>query len=87
MVDEKDPTVQMQGLLKAMGQDGPEIKPILEINPTHEIIKKLESVQDDRLFEDATRLLFEQALLIEGAPVKKPVDFVRRLNSMLGRAL
>ncbi len=87
VVDEKDPTVQMQGLLKAMGQDGPEIKPILEINPTHEIIKKLESVQDDRLFEDATRLLFEQALIIEGAPVKKPVDFVRRLNSMLGRAL
>ena len=87
VVDEKDPTVQMQGLLKAMGQDGPEIKPILEINPTHEIIKKLESVQDDRLFEDATRLLFEQALLIEGAPVKKPVDFVRRLNRMLGRAL
>ena len=87
VVDEKDPTVQMQSLLKAMGQDGPEIKPILEINPTHEIIKKLESVQDDRLFEDATRLLFEQALLIEGAPVKKPVDFVRRLNSMLGRAL
>ena len=87
VVDEKDPTVQMQSLLKAMGQDGPEIKPILEINPTHEIIKKLESVQDDRLFEDATRLLYEQALLIEGAPVKKPVDFVRRLNSMLGRAL
>jgi molecular chaperone HtpG len=87
VVDEKDPTVQMQSLLKAMGQEGPEIKPILEINPTHEIIKKLESVQDDRLFEDATRLLYEQALLIEGAPVKKPVDFVRRLNSMLGRAL
>jgi molecular chaperone HtpG len=87
VVDEKDPTVQMQSLLKAMGQDGPEIKPILEINPTHEIIKKLESVKDDRLFEDATRLLYEQALLIEGAPVKKPVDFVRRLNSMLGRAL
>lgn len=87
VVDEKDPTVQMQSLLKAMGQEGPEIKPILEINPTHEIIKKLESVKDDRLFEDATRLLYEQALLIEGAPVKKPVDFVRRLNSMLGRAL
>ena len=87
VVDEKDPTVQMQGLLKAMGQDGPEIKPILEINPTHEIIKKLESVQDESMFEDATRLLFEQALLIEGAPIKKPVDFVKRLNSMLGRAL
>lgn len=87
VVDEKDPTVQMQGLLKAMGQSGPDIKPILEINPNHEIIKKLEAVTDEELFSDATRLLLEQALLIEGAPVKKPVDFVKRLNSMLGRAL
>ena len=87
VVDEKDPTVQMQGLLKAMGQSGPEIKPILEINPNHEIIKKLEAVNDEALFADATRLLFEQALLIEGAPVKKPVDFVKRLNSVLSRAL
>ena len=87
VVDEKDPTMQMQGLLKAMGQNAPQIKPILEINPTHEIIKKLEAVTDEALFADATRLLFEQALLIEGAPVKKPVDFVKRLNSVLTRAL
>ena len=87
VVDEKDPTVQMQGLLKAMGQNAPELKPILEINPNHEIIKKLEAVKDEALFADTTRLLFDQALLIEGAPVSKPVDFVKRLNSMLSRAL
>lgn len=87
VVDEKDPTVQMQALLKAMGQSAADIKPILEINPTHEIIKKLEAVTDEALFGDTTRLLFEQALLIEGAPVKKPVDFVKRLNSVLSRAL
>ena len=87
VVDEKDPTVQMQTLLKAMGQSAPDLKPILEINPGHEIIKKLEALNDEPLFADTARLLFEQAMLIEGVPVKKPVDFVKRLNSVLNRAL
>jgi molecular chaperone HtpG len=88
VVDQNDPTVQMQGLLKAMGKGSmPDIKPILEINPRHEIVEKLKNISDDALFEDISRLLLEQALLIEGVEIKDPSSFVRRLNSVMGRAL
>jgi molecular chaperone HtpG len=88
VVDEKDPTVQMQEMLRQMGQyNMPEIKPILEINPTHPIVKKLEEIKDDKAFEDISRLLLEQALLIEGVEIKNPADFVKRINSMMEKAL
>lgn len=88
VVDEKDPTVQMQEMLRQMGQDNiPEIKPILEINPTHPIVKKLEKIEDDNVFEDISRLLLEQALLIEGVEIKNPANFVKRINSMMDKAL
>lgn len=87
VVDEKDPTIQMQGLLKALGQDAPEIKPILEVNPAHELIKKLSDLKDDKLFEDVCRLLLEQAMLIEGVTIKNPAHFVRRLNHVMEKAL
>ena len=88
VADENDPTVQMQHMLKAMGQDNlPEIKPILEINPSHEIVKKLEATDDQSLIEDASRLLLEQAMLIEGAELKDPAGFAKRLNRILAKAL
>ncbi len=88
VVDEKDPTVQMQEMLRQMGQDNmPEIKPILEINPTHPIVKKLEKIKDDNDFEEISRLLLEQALLIEGVEIKNPADFVKRINNMMEKAL
>jgi molecular chaperone HtpG len=88
VADESDPTVQMQHLMKAMGQnDIDEIKPILEINPDHLIINKLRAVQDEQLFEDACWLMLEQSMLIEGAPPKSPTVFARRLNNILTRAL
>jgi molecular chaperone HtpG len=65
----------------------PEIKPILEINPTHPIVKKLEEIKDDKSFEDISRLLLEQALLIEGVEIKNPADFVKRINSMMEKAI
>ncbi|MFW6356405.1 MAG: molecular chaperone HtpG [Spirochaetota bacterium] len=90
VVDDADPTMQMQQILKAMGQkDIPEVKPILEVNPNHEIIAKLSerAKADDGLVEDVAFVLLDQALLVEGAPVKEPADFVKRLNRILGRAL
>ena len=71
-----------------MGQkELPDFKPILEINPRHPIVKKLEEVKDDAVFEDATRLLYEQAMLIEGVELKNPAEFNQRLNRALERAL
>ncbi len=88
VVDENDPTVQMQGILKSLGQDkAADIKPILEINPTHAIVSRLKDVQDDGMFEDISRLLLDQALLIEGVELKNPAGFVRRLNAIMDKAL
>jgi molecular chaperone HtpG len=88
VVDESDPTMQMQSLLKAMGQsDMPETKPILEVNPEHEILSKIKGTNDDALINDVSFLLLDQALLVEGIEIKEPADFVKRLNRVLQRAL
>ena len=87
VADENDPTVQMQQMLKSMGQDAPEAAPILEVNPTHEIVEKLESVTDKDFINDVSFLLLEQAMLMEGAELKKPAEFVKRLNRVLTKAL
>ncbi len=88
VADENDPTVQMQHLFKAMGQKNvPDFKPILEINPEHEIIRKLEGTDDAAVIEDISHLLLEQALLIEGVELKSPSEFVKRLNRVMGKAL
>jgi molecular chaperone HtpG len=86
--DEDEPSMQMQQMLKAMGQSGaPSLKPTLEINPDHEIVRKLLGSSDESLIGDASWLLLEQALLIEGLPVDNPATFVQRLNRVLTRAV
>jgi molecular chaperone HtpG len=87
--DEDEPSMKMQQMLRAMGQDHqiPTLKPTLEINPDHEIVKKLLGSTDDSLVNDAAWLLFEEALLIEGIAVENPGAFVQRLNRVLSRAV
>ncbi len=88
VADENDPTVQMQNILKAMGQSGmPEFKPVLEINPDHEIITKLDQTTDEGVVEDICLLLLEQAMLVEGMELKDPNAFVARLNRVVNRSL
>ena len=68
VADPNDPTAKMQELMKAMGQHGKQdIKPILEINPTHAIIKKMKTMRKSKSFDDISQLLLDQAVLIEGA--------------------
>ncbi len=89
VADGDDPTMQMQQMLKAMGQtEGMEIKPILEVNPTHPIVVKLQEKQKNKaLLEDVSYLLLEQALLVEGAEIKQPAELVKRLNRVMEMAL
>ena len=91
VADENDPTVSMQHVLRALGQEADQFRPVLEINPEHPIVAKLEALPEngaeDGLLEDASRLLLEQALLIEGAQIADPVAFAARLNRSLERAL
>ncbi len=84
VTDEDEPTLQMQQILRSMGQkDIPAPKPTLEINPEHEIVKKLLARPDDTVSEDAAWLLFDEALLMEGVPLQEPSLFVQRLNRIL----
>jgi molecular chaperone HtpG len=86
--DEDEPTLQMQQMLRAMGQkDFPAPKPTLEINPDHEIVKKLLANPDAPSIQDAAWLLFDQALLMEGVPLTDPALFVQRLNRILTSSL
>ena len=82
--DEQEPSLQMQQMLRAMGQASiPVAKPTLEINPDHEIVKKLLARNEDAVSEDAAWLLLDQALLMEGVPLQDPAVFVQRLNRIL----
>ena len=75
--DEDEPSARMRQMMQAMGQkDLPELKPVLEINPDHEIINKLLADHENGKVEDAAWLLFDQALLLEGVPLKDPAMFV-----------
>ena len=86
--DEDEPSARMRQMMQAMGQkDLPELKPTLEINPDHEIIRKLLADNGNGKVEDAAWLLFEQALLLEGVPLKDPAAFVQRLNRVLNQSI
>lgn len=82
--DEEEPSMQMQQMLRAMGQtEMPVAKPTLEINPDHEIVKRLLARPDDAMTQDAAWLLLDQALLLEGVQLQDPASFVQRLNRVL----
>ena len=88
VADEHDPTAQMQEIMRSMGQaDMPQIKPILEINPSHEIVEKLKAKTKQKSFDDVALLLYEQALIQEGVKLEDPAGFVERLNSVLVESL
>jgi molecular chaperone HtpG len=86
--EEEEPSLKMQEMLRAMGQKNvPAPKPTLEINPDHEIVKKLLSRSDDAIAQDAAWLLLDQALLMEGVALQDPSTFVQRLNRVLNRSI
>ena len=86
--DEDEPSARMRQMMQAMGQkDLPELQPTLEINPDHEIIRKLLADPSNSKVEDAAWLLFDQALLLEGVPLKDPATFVQRLNRVLNQSI
>ena len=81
IADENELSGNLLRMLKAAGQQAPDIKPILEINPEHPLLLKLKG--DDDHFDDWTSLLFDQALLAEGGQLNDPASFVKRMNQLL----
>ena len=83
VVTEDGMGLQMRKILEATGQKAPESKPILEINPAHPLLDKLDQEQDEDRFADLTHILFDQAALAAGEALQDPGSYVRRLNALL----
>jgi len=83
VLNEQDMAMHMQRLLKEAGHEMPSSKPILEINPDHPIVKKLDTEKSKKKFADWSDILFDQALLAEGGQLDDPAGFVAKLNEML----
>ena len=83
VLNEQDMAMHMQRLLKEAGHDLPSSKPVLEINPDHPIVKKLDAEKSKTKFADWSDILFDQALLAEGGQLDDPAGFVAKLNKML----
>ena len=81
--DAEDLSGNLARMLKAAGQNAPETKPILEINPTHKLVKRLEAETSEAVFSDLSLVLFDQALLAEGGVLNDPASFVKRMNSLI----
>jgi molecular chaperone HtpG len=81
VADEHELSGNLLRMLKAAGQNAPEAKPILEINPNHPLVQRLK--YEEAKFDDWAHLLFDQASLAEGGTLTDPAGFVKRLNEML----
>ena len=83
VVDENDPGIQMERMMRAMGQAAPEVKPILEVNADHAIVKTLENSTDEGYISDVSEVLLDQALLVSGAELSSPTDFIKSMNKLI----
>ena len=81
--DQFDMGSNMERILKQAGQNVPDSKPILEINPDHALIKRLAKMRSKEKISDFSSILFDQAILAEGALPEDPAGFVRKINSLL----
>ena len=85
VVDENDPTMQMERMMRAMGQGGESlVKPILEVNADHPIVKKLEGDVAEDVIKNVSEVLLDQSLLVSGAEISDPVAFVKAMNALIG---
>ena len=85
VLNEFDMSAQMQQIMEAAGQYAPKAEPALELNPDHSLVKNLNDITDDDLFEDYAYLLFEQAQLAAGTPLDDAAGFVKRVNKLLDK--
>ena len=83
VLSEHEMALYMQHLMRQAGHDMPTTKPVLEINPSHALVKRMESEHTEDRFADWAKILFDQAILAEGGQLEDPASFVNRLNQMI----
>ncbi|MDW8323251.1 MAG: molecular chaperone HtpG [Burkholderiales bacterium] len=79
---EHDPSPHLTRMLKALGQQTPEVRPILEVNPAHPLVQRIEREEGERR-QALAQLLLEEAILLDGGELDDPAGFVRRVNSLM----
>lgn len=83
VVGKDDIGMQMRRMLEAAGQAAPEAKRVLEINPTHPLVSKMDQQSDEDRFGDMVEVIYEQAQLAEGTQLQDPAGYVDRINKLL----
>jgi molecular chaperone HtpG len=83
VVGEHDMSANLARVLKAVGQDAPSMKPTLEVNLEHPMVRRLEAESDKTRFDDLGMILLDQAILAEGGQLDDPSAFVGRLNKLM----
>jgi len=83
VVQDGDMSTQLARMLKQAGQAVPEVKPILEVNAEHPLVKKLVGIEAEANFDDLANIIFDQALLAEGGLPADPAAYVKRVNALL----
>ena len=83
LVKDQGMSLQLSRMLKQAGQEAPEVKPVLEVNPEHPLIKKLDDAKAAMHFHDLAHIVFDQALLAEGGLPEDPAAYVKRVNALL----
>ena len=83
VADQFGMSAHLARMLKEAGQAAPDDKPTLEINPTHPLVKKLETESEGERFDDWASIVLDQAILAEGGKLDDPGSFVQKLNKMV----
>jgi molecular chaperone HtpG len=83
VVGDHDMSANLQRMLQQLGQGAPASKPILEVNPGHPLVTRMEQESEEDTFVDLAKILFDQALLAEGGQLQDPAAFVQRLNRLM----
>jgi len=83
VLGEQEMALHLQRLLEQAGQEVPDSRPVLELNPAHPLVKQLKNEKDGQRFADLALVLFEQAMLSEGASLEDPAGFVSRVNKLM----
>jgi molecular chaperone HtpG len=80
VTEEGDMSAHLARMLKQAGQQAPAVRPVLEVNPEHALVRRLES---DERFDDLAHILFDQAWLAEGGQLEDPAAYVQRVTRLL----
>lgn len=83
VMSEHDMSLNLQHIMQAAGHAYPQAKPILELNPSHLLVRRMLEIKDENLFQEWSNFFLDQAVVAEGGKLDDPSEFIRRVNKLL----